>query len=147
DNSAKLRVLRRCGADGLPECAAFLALAVLAAYRMHTDEGAAANAYYLRLEELLHCGLTRGMPRGFEPDELEGVWIFLRAWLRDAHRRSLAMPNENVVRRFVALPLTHVPLRQVDVERLSEFFDWAGYEPGQRMASARLEAHLLRWAP
>jgi len=144
---SKLQVLRRCGPDGLPECAAFLALSVLAAYRMHTDEGAAANAYYKRLDELLCCGLTGGLPRGFEPDEFEGLWLFMGAWLKREHRRQLAMPGPDVgVRRYVALPLTHVPLRQVDIERLPDFFDWAGYEPGGRVSIERIDADLSKWA-
>jgi hypothetical protein len=145
-HSNKLQVLRRCGADGLPECAAFLALSVLAAYRMHTDEGAAANAYYKRLDELLRCGLVSGLPRGFEPDEFEGLWLFMGAWLKGEHNRQLAMPGPDVgVRRYVALPLTHVPLRQVDIERLPDVFGYAGYEPGGRVAIERLDADLTRW--
>ena len=145
-HSRKLQALRRCGDDGLPECAAFLALSVLAAYRMHTDEGAAANAYYRRLDELLRCGLAGGLPRGFEPDEFEGLWLFTAAWLRRNHNRQLAMPGPDVgVRRYVALPLTHVPLRQVDIERLPDFFGCAGYEPG-RISIEQLDADLAKWA-
>lgn len=146
-HSRKLQVLRRCGDDGLPECAAFLAISVLAAYRMHTDEGAAANAYYRRLDELLRCGLTGGLPRGFEPDEFEGLWLFTAAWLKRKHNRQLAMPGPDVgVRRYVALPLTHVPLRQVDIERLPDFFGCAGYEPGGRLSIEQLDADLAKWA-
>lgn len=146
-HSRKLQVLRRCGRDGLPECAAFLALSVLAAYRMHTDEGMAANAYYKRLDELLHCGLSGGLPRGFDQDEFEGLWLFLRAWLDREHGRQMAMPGPDVgLRRYVAFPLTHVPLRQVDIERLPDFFDWAGYEAGQRVPLERIDADLSKWA-
>lgn len=146
-HSRKLQVVRRCGEDGLPECAALLALSVLAAYRMHTDEGAAANAYYKRLDELLLCGVSGGLPRGFDPDEFEGLWLFLRAWLDREHGLQLAMPGSDVgLRRFVALPLTHVPLRQVDIERLPDFFDWGGYEPGARASTERINTDLFKWA-
>ena len=142
----KLQILRRCGEDGLPECAGFLALCVLAAYRMRTEEGLAATAYYRRLEELLGCGMSGGMPRGFEGDDFEALWLFLRSWLEREHGRRLAMPRADVgLRRFVAFPLTHVPLRQVDIERLPDFFDWAGYEPGERIASDRMSATLAQW--
>ncbi|HEY6344399.1 MAG TPA: hypothetical protein VIY49_23140 [Bryobacteraceae bacterium] len=143
----KLQVLRRCGEDGLPECVAFLGLSVLAAYRMHTDEGAAANAYYKRIDELLLCGISGGLPRGFDPDEFEGLWRFLRAWLERDHGPQLALPGSDVgLRRFVALPLTHVPLRQVDIERLPDFFDWGGYEPGERAPVNRINTDLFKWA-
>ncbi len=143
----KLAVLRRCDADGLPECVAFLALSVLAAYRMQTDEEAGASAYYVRLEELLRCGLSGGLPRAFEYDEFEGLWFFMHAWLEREHGRRLAMPKPDVgVRRYVALPLTHVPLRRVDIERLPDFFDSAGYEPGARIIRAKLDEDLTRWS-
>lgn len=143
----RLQVLRRCGPDGLPECAAFLALSVLAAYRMQTDEEAAATAYYRRLDELLRCGLAAGgLPRGFELSEFEGLWVFLHAWLDREHGRRLAMPGADVgLRRYVALPLSHVPLRTVDIERLPDFFSWAAYEPGEKVARSELEARLRAW--
>jgi len=146
-HAGRLATLRRCGDDGLPECVAFLALSVLAAYRMQTDEDAGASAYYVRLAELLNCELSGAFPAGFETDEFEGLWLFLRAWLEREHGRHLAMPREDVgLRRYVALPLTHVPLRRVDIERLPDFFDWACYEPGVRIGRAALDADLTRWS-
>lgn len=146
-HAGRLASLRRCGDDGLPECAAFLALSVLAAYRMQTDEDAGASAYYIRLAELLNCEISGGFPAGFETDEFEGLWLFLRAWLDREHGRRLAMPSGDAgLRRYVALPLTHVPLRRVDIERLPDFFDWACYEPGARISQATLDADLTRWS-
>ncbi len=143
----KLQVLRRCGGDGLPECGAFLAVSVLAAYMMRTDEGAVASAYYKRLAEVLRCGLSGGLPRGFDPDEFEGLWLYLRAWLNRDQRRQLAMPGPDVsLRRYVALPLTHVPLRRVDIERLPDFFDWAGYGPGEHVAIERVTTDISQWS-
>jgi hypothetical protein len=145
-HSRKLQVLRRCGGGGLPECGAFLALSVLAAWRMRTDDEMTASAYYKRLEELLRCGFSGAFPRGFDPDEFEGLWVFSQAWLEREQRRKLAMPASNArMRRFVAFPLTHVPLRQVDIERLPEFFEWAGYEAGQRVPVERIDADLSKW--
>lgn len=143
----RLGVLRRCGADGLPECVAFLAASVLAAYRMQTDEEATATAYYLRLSEILKCDLIGGHPRGFDPDEFEALWRFLERWLREEKGRRLAMPGPDVgLRRFVALPLTHVPLRCVDIERLPEFFAWSGYEPVARIPRQKLDLDLSSWS-
>jgi hypothetical protein len=143
----KLAVLGRCGADGLPDCIAFLAGSVLAAYRMQTDEEAAATAYYLRLSEILKCEVVAGRPRGFDPDEFEALWRFLDRWLREEKGRRLAMPGPAVgLRRFIALPLTHVPLRRVDIERLPDFFAWSGYGPGARIQRQKLEQDLSRWS-
>ncbi len=143
----RLRVLRRCGPDGLPDCIAFLAASVLAAYQMRSDEEAAATAYYARFADLLKCDLAGGHPRGFDPDEFEALWRFLEAWLRTEKGRRLALPGPDVgLRRFVALPLTHVPLRRVDIERLPEFFAWAGYEPGAKIGRSRLDQDLMSWS-
>lgn len=147
EHRQRLQILRRCGADGLPDCIAFLAASVLAAYQMRSDEEAAAAAYYSRLAELLTCDLSGGHPRGFDPDEFEALWHFLNAWLRAEKGRRLALPGPDVgLRRFVALPLTHVPLRRVDIERLPEFFAWAGYEPGARIARTKLDQDLVSWS-
>ena len=147
DHRQRLRTLRRCGADGLPDCIAFLAASVLAAYQMRSDEEAAATAYYSRLADLLKTDISGGHPRGFDPDEFEALWYFLSTWLRAERNRRLALPGpEAGLRRFVAFPLTHVPLRRVDIERLPEFFFWAGYEPGARIARGKLDQDLASWS-
>ncbi len=142
----RLRVLRRCGSDGLPDCIAFLAASVLAAYEMRSDEEAAGTAYYKRLADLLRCDFAGGHPHGFDPDEFEALWRFLEAWLRIEKGRQLAFPGAEVgLRRFVALPLMHVPLRRVDMERLPAFFWWAGYEPRARIPRTTLDLDLASW--
>jgi hypothetical protein len=142
----RLRVLRRCGPDGLPDCIAFLAASVLAAYEMRSDEEMAGTAYYKRLSDLLRCELAGGHPRGFDPVEFEALWRFLEAWLRTEKGRQLVLPGAEVgLRRYVALPLMHVPLRRVDIERLPEFFWWAGYEPRARILRSVLDQDLAGW--
>lgn len=143
-----LRILRREGPDNAPECTAFLALSVLAAYEMHSDDESSAAAYYVRLADLLRSDLVGGgRPRGFDLEEFEALWHFVRAWLRDNRRRNLAMPGVEVgFRRFVALPLAHVPLRKVDIERLPEFFAWCAYEPFSKVPRDRLDADLAKWS-
>ena len=145
-DSARLRVLRRCTGDAPPDCAAFLAGSVLAAFRMQSDEELSGNAYYRRLAGLLECGMQGAHPIGFDPAVFESLWVFLSNWLREVHGRQLAMPKSSVgFRRFVALPLVHVPLRSLDIEKLPVFFSWAGYQPGARLRHDRLLADLTRW--
>lgn len=146
-DARRLDTLRRLDGEGFPECIAFLALAVLAAYRMHTDADMAGNDYYGRLCDLLQCGSAGNLPRGFEPELFEGLWIFTEAWLR-GRGLELAMPGpEAGIRRYVALPLCHVPLRQLDMDRLPDFFHWARYAAGENVPPTRLEADFERWAP
>ncbi len=145
-HEARLRVLRRCASGGPPRCVAFLACSVLAALHMQTDEELPGTAYYKRLADLLRCGMQNAHPLGFDPQVFESLWMFLRNWLRAAHGRELAMPTSvRGFRRFVALPLAHVPLRSLDIEKLPMFFSWAGYKPGARLRHDHLLGDLKRW--
>ncbi len=145
-HSARLRVLRRCSADGSPDCTAFLAGSVLAAFRMQSDKELSGNAYYRRLADLLKCEMHGAHPLGFNPRVFESLWMFLHNWLRRAHGRQLAIPKSDIgFRRFVALPLAHVPLRSLDIEKLPGFFSWAGYQPGARVGYDRLLSDIKRW--
>ncbi len=133
-------------AVGRPLSVAFLAASVLAAYDMRSDEAVTARAYYARLAGLLACGRVGTYPRGFRTRDFEALWQALSAWLSDHRGLRLALPAPDVVRRYVALPLAHVPLRQVDIERLPEFFLWSEYAPDVRISEALLRADLLRWS-
>ncbi|MFQ5472210.1 MAG: hypothetical protein ACE5FA_04910 [Dehalococcoidia bacterium] len=145
-HSGRLRALRRCGDDGSPDCVGFLAASVLAAYRMQSDEDAAGHAYYVRLAELLQCDISGTRPLGFNPTVFESLWAFLGNWLQQAHGLRLATPHGDVgFRRFVALPLAHVPLRRLDIDKLPAFFGWADYAPGSRPRRDKLLADVLGW--
>jgi hypothetical protein len=143
----KLWALAAPGTDELPQSIAFLALTVLAAYQMHSDEDAGPNAYYPRLASLLGCDLVGGHPQGFEPADFGDLWDALSAWLERQSNQALALPGpEPGLRRFIAYPLGHVPLRQVDIEKLPDFFDWAGLEPASKADPAFLGDAFRRWA-
>jgi hypothetical protein len=133
------------GQDLLPKCIGFLAFSVLAAYKMHSDEEGGANAYYKRLAGLLSCQVDGIYPEGFDPHQFEGLWKFLAKELR-CRERELEMPGADTgSKRYVAYPLTHVPLRQLDVEKLPEFFAWAGYQPESRIPEQNIDTDLSRW--
>lgn len=142
----KLWALAGMGADGIPNSVAFLALSVLAAYQMHTDEEAGPNAYYPRLASLLGCELSGGHPRGFDPQDFGDLWDLLSSWVDRRSGCVLALPGPDPgLRRYIAYPLGHVPLRQLDIEKLPDFFEWAGLEPGSKADPAFLGAELRRW--
>jgi hypothetical protein len=143
----KLWALAEPADDSMPTSVALLALSVLAAYEMHADEDAGPNAYYPRLASLLGIDLIAGHPRGFDLRDFEGLWLLLNSWLETRTGRRLALPGPNAgLRRFLAYPLCHVPLRKIDIEKLPEFFDWAGLEPGSKAEPAVLGDALRRWA-
>ncbi|WP_445626706.1 hypothetical protein [Nostoc sp. DSM 114167] len=143
--SAGFSVLHGDDENGFPKYIAFLALCVLAAYRMHSDEEVSTGAYYPRLAELLGCKIVRNFPEGFHTDEFEKLWKLLHKWLKQKKSLLLAMSEANTVKKYISFPLTHVPLRQVDIEKLPNFFAWAGYTPGQIAPINKLEADILRW--
>jgi hypothetical protein len=144
---ARLRIFRRhVIPDGIPACVAFLALSVLAAHKMHTDETSWSSDYYSRLSELL--GVERGangLPTDFRSDEFESLWLFLANWISKKKGWSLVLPQGNVQKRFIAYPLAHVPLRQLDLEKLPTFFEWAGYSSEIQPTMERLEDDLRKW--
>ena len=142
---ARLHVLRRCSSGGTPDCVAFLAGSVLAAFRMQADEELSGNAYYRRLADLLKCEMQGAHPSGFDPWVFESLWGYLANWLSQTYGRRLAMPKGDVRKRFVALPLAHAPLRSMDIEKLPAFFSWAEYQPGFRDRHDRILANLKRW--
>ena len=147
NQAEKLWVLAQVGPDGNPLSCAFLALSVLAAYYMHTNEDAGPNAYYPRLAETLRVRIAGDHPVGFDPTDFAHLWESLSAWLEDQIGRPLALPgSEPGLRRYVAFPLCHVPLRQLDIEKLPDFFDWAGFEPGSKISPTSLSDAFLRWA-
>ncbi len=140
----RLRVLRRLSPEGVPLCLAFLGISVLAAYRMQSDEETSGGAYYFRLAEILGCEMVAGHPRGFDPVVFESLWVFVQTWLVSKTGAHLVLPSPEA-RRFVALPLTHVPLRRLDIEKLPTFFVWAGYTPGVRVSETKMRFDLERW--
>ena len=128
-----------------PSCLGFLALAVLAAYRMRADSKNRATAYYPRLAELLACEIRRGMPAGFVPEAFEQLWTLARKWTLRANMSPLFVPTQRVLRKYEQFPLAHAVLRQMDVERLPSFFEWAQYAPASAVSTDRLRHDFLRW--
>lgn len=141
-----LRIFERISPESFPNCVAFLAASVLAAYNMHSDEEATGGAYYRRLAQVLGCEMSGIHPVGFDPRLFESLWKALKAWLKEARGVQLAMPGENVgLRRYIALPLAHVPLRRLDIEKLPAFFVSVGYQPGDRVPAEKLTVDLRNW--
>ncbi|MDC0682627.1 hypothetical protein [Sorangium atrum] len=141
-SAKKLRALKSTSPNDVPFGIGFLALSVLAAFHMRTDDEHTGRAFYPRLAEMLGCDLARSYPVGFEGDAFIDLWDELAAWLKVHYGRELAAPDAVGVRRYVAYPFAHVPLRQVDIERLPQFFDAYGYEPGARAPLDRLTYDL-----
>lgn len=145
-SSKKLRALKSVGSKDVPFGTSFLALSVLAAFHMRTDDEHTGRAFYPRLADMLRCELVHSQPAGFEGEAFLELWGELADWLKLHFDRQLASPTAAGVRRYIAYPFAHVPLRQVDIERLPQFFDAYGYEPGIRTSLDRLAYDLVEGA-
>jgi hypothetical protein len=147
DSAARIKKFRHFSTtDGMPMCVAFLALSVLAAHRMHGDEISSGSAYYVRLAELLNVPLgSNSLPTDFRTDDFETLWGFLAEWVSKKMQLTLVLPESNAQKRYIAYPLAHVPLRQLDLEKLPVFFDWAGYASDTQVSSERMTDDFRRW--
>ena len=141
---AKLRALMSTDAEEVPFATSFLALSVLATFHMHTDEDHSALAFYPRLAKMLGCGFAGAYPEGFEGEAFLELWAELDRWLEVRHGRRLAQADPDAFKRYIAQPFAHVPLREVDIERLPQFFEAHGYEPGDRVLVERLTYDLVQ---
>jgi len=137
---------RKAPGGDAPLGLAFLAASVLAAHRMRASEGAGANAYYARLAQVLSVSVTRGLPQGLSTEGFEALWLAARNWTLKHAPKPLFIPKTTVVQKYVAYPLAHAELREVDLEKLPEFFDWAGYSPSASIALPSLREDFSRWA-
>jgi hypothetical protein len=113
---------------------------------MHSDQEASSGAYYFRLASLLDVEQMAGsLPKGFRTEEFASLWHFLAEWVAKTKSLSLVLPEPNAQRRYIAYPLVHVPLRQLDLDKLPVFFDWAGYSPETAVSPEMVADDLRRW--
>jgi hypothetical protein len=128
--------------DGIPLSLAFLGLSVLAAYHMRDDGERRSTAYFPRLAELL--GAPGEEPPNFSRPGFEELWQSASAWTE----RRLGTPlflATGKLRKYEAYPIAHAALREVDLRRLADFFDWAQYAPGAAVALDTLKVDFLTW--
>lgn len=126
--------------DGIPLSIAFLAASVVAGNHMRDDGFRRSTAYFPRLAELLGYTAALEEPPGFLRQSFEQLWYQAAAWTQ-----GRLVIGGDVLRHYEAHPLAHAALRQVDLERLASFFEWASYAPGASIAPERLRADFMLW--
>src|SRR5262249_29229192 len=92
---------------------------------------------------MLRCGMGAFYPDGFEGQAFLDLWADLAEWLRVHYGRKLSLPAAVGAHRYIAYPLAHVGLRQVDLDRLPQFFTSQGYEAGASAPLHRLSHDLF----
>ena len=129
-----------------PPSLPFLAVMSRAAEIMAADETFAAHNYYDRLvgllgispsrKELLKAGIARVSER---------LWDDLNTWLDDMGGSRGLPTAEAIGHRYVGLPISQAMLRSADRAKFPEFFDDAGFTPGQSLALSDLAEYVDQW--
>ena len=129
-----------------PPSLPFLAVMSRAAENMAADETFAAHNYYDRLvsllgipparKELLKAGIARVSER---------LWDDLNTWLDDMGGSRGLPTAEAIGHRYVGLPISQAMLRAADRAKFPEFFDDAGFTPGQSLALSDLAEYVDQW--
>ncbi len=131
--------------DQPPPCLALLGLCVLAASRMHRDNEHASHNYYARLSDLL--GLRQStQPRDFA-DVVTPFWSQLNDWLDSDNGGRLGIATAAATGRLINIgyPISQCLLRDVDRDRLPDFFVFARINPGSEVDPEDLVGLLLQW--
>ncbi|MGC1245514.1 MAG: hypothetical protein WA865_04820, partial [Spirulinaceae cyanobacterium] len=107
----------------VPNCVAFLAVTVLAAYQMADEEKISEFNYFKRLREILGLsgsGRLQGMKSGSEAEE--PLWQIWNNWLWKQGYTPTAQPGNGRRQKFINYPISQCLLRQADQDWLWEFF-------------------------
>ena len=121
-DSVNLEPLKGIDTDGFPNCAAFLAATVLAAYQMADEEKISEINYFKRLREIFGLsgdGRLQSMKPGSEAEE--PLWQTWNKWLWGQGYVPSAQQGRGP-QKFINYPISQCLLRQADKNWLREFF-------------------------
>ena len=138
---------RQRGALGAHPAIPFLALTVLAAERMGSEEQIAVHNYYVPLRHLLNpLDEEEGDPGTFT-EYITGLWEDLERWANDdldGTRGRLVVRDPGYF-PYVGLAFQHSLVRSSDLRQLDAFFRRIGLEPGEEVERAELRRALAAW--
>jgi hypothetical protein len=142
DDAHGLRAAARAAGGDPPQVLAGLAVLVLAASRMASDEQATMQAYYARLCDLLGMAPAPDWPQVRGVPELVRRFADLAAWLAGPEhgRRGLLDLPPDVHPEVVGVPINQALLRAGDRAALGAFFE----RVGRLMDAGWDPVHLLR---
>ena len=132
---------KMAGGGGCPPFLHLLAVCVLAATRMGTNDVAPHN-YYAQLRDLLHIDES-GTPRGFA-DSLDFMWAWYTWWLDDLLQGQRGLSTVVVGGRLthIGKPMSQTLFLGSDIRRLDEFFRWIQLEPAEEVEEDLLVAYF-----
>lgn len=144
----RVRKWRREGAVGAHPALPFLALTVLAAAQMGSEEDIAPHNYYRPLRRLLDQDDDENGPPGTFTDYIEDLWSDVVRWANEdlAGRRGRLVVRDPGFFRYVGLAFQHALLRGADLRHLDAFFRRIGLLPGEDVSPAELRRGLAAWS-
>jgi hypothetical protein len=138
---------RATGAAGPHPALPFLALTVLAAYRMGAYEGFASHKFYVPLRRTLADDDEGTDAPGTYLDYVTELWHDLSRWSNEEReglggRLTIRDPGVHYGR---GLAFQHALVKSYDLTQLDSFFRRIGLQPGEDVAPAELRRALAVW--
>ncbi len=138
---------RSAGAVGAHPAIPFLALTVLAAYRMGAFEGFAPHKFYVPLRRTLADDDEGTDAPGTYLEYVRELWNDLSSWSSEDRagwggRLTIRDPGVHYGR---GLAVQHALVKSYDLTQLDAFFRRIGLQPGENIASAELRRALAAW--
>ena len=128
-----------------PPQVAFLALTVLAASFMDSEDSVGSQNYYIRLNELLFDQSDKGAPHGFDHPQFEECWKHLQRWAIDQHNVVLYLTEGSSKRRYVWYPISQCLINNQDRRKVYRFFHAQALTPFSKIQDQQLEKALEVW--
>jgi hypothetical protein len=125
-----------------PPYVGLLALTVLAASHMTAQDGLSPAGYYVHLQELFGFKLLEDGKK-----ILDDFWRKLDCWLMEDRNGALGISTIHTHPKFhhIGYPLSQIFLRQADIERFSDFFNWANLPTVEAPDSYFLTNQFIEW--
>ena len=137
--------------DNYPFFLGFLALQVLAVFKMREDENWTDKAYWGRLRELLHDYTSSYMPLELKGDQHQKLWRQgLEHWanvIQEERWGVVRLPLPKPSREkpdHVILPKSQALLTLADLDRLPTFYREADFRPGEDLEVETMQRDVER---
>ncbi len=140
---------KRRDAEGFPPSLPLLGLCVLAATRMGRTKERAGHNYYAPFVELLDLdGVAEEEVIDSYGADVPWLWRNLRWWLDEHHRGELGLSTIEEHRHWTRIGWadSQTLFTSSDRDKLTQFFEWMGYRPGDEIHERELLLHFRRWA-
>lgn len=128
-----------------PPQVAFLALSVLAASMMESENSIAAFDYFSRLNQVLIGQLIKDAPKGFDRPLFQLCWKHLQRWAHKQHDVELYLTEGPTNQKYVWLPISQCLISNRYRRNIYLFFQHFNLTPFSKVQDEKLESDLHAW--